>query len=101
MATVVVALDAGAEDLVDEDGTWRLTCEATDLPDVREALEAAEVPFLNAEVTMLATTTVAIDNAEHARAVLRLLDILDDNDDIQDVHANFDIPVEVLEALED
>jgi transcriptional/translational regulatory protein YebC/TACO1 len=50
---------------------------------------------------MLATTTVAIDNAEHARAVLRLLDILDDNDDIQDVHANFDIPAEVLEALED
>jgi len=98
---MVVALDAGAEDLEDEDGTWRLTCEATDLPGVREALEAAEVPFLNAEVTMLATTTVAIDNAEHARAVLRLLDILDDNDDIQDVHANFDIPVEVLEALED
>ena len=98
---MVVALDAGAEDLVDEDGTWRLTCEAADLPGVREALEAAEVPFLNAEVTMLATTTVAIDNAEHARAVLRLLDILDDNDDIQDVHANFDIPVEVLEALED
>ena len=68
---------------------------------MREALEAAEVPFLNAEVTMLATTTVAIANAEHAKAVLRLLDILDDNDDIQDVHANFDIPVEVLEALED
>ena len=98
---MVVALDAGAEDLVDEDGTWRLTCEATDLSGVREALEAAEVPFLNAEVTMLATTTVAIDNAEHARAVLRLLDILEDNDDIQDVHANFDIPADVMEALED
>ena len=41
---------------------------------------------------MLATTTVAIDTAEHARAVLRLVDLLDDNDDIQDVHANFDIP---------
>jgi transcriptional/translational regulatory protein YebC/TACO1 len=49
----------------------------------------------------MATTTVAIDNAEHARAVLRLLDILDDNDDIQDVHANFDIPADVMEALED
>ena len=98
---MVVALDAGAEDLLDEDGTWRLTCEATDLPDVREALEAAEIPFMNAEVTMLATTTVAIDNVEHARAVLRLLDILDDNDDIQDVHANFDIPADVMEALED
>jgi YebC/PmpR family DNA-binding regulatory protein len=98
---MMVALDAGAEDLVDEDGTWRLTCGATDLPGVREALEAAEVEFLNADVTMLATTTVVIDNVEHARAVLRLLDILDDNDDIQDVHANFDIPAEVMEALED
>jgi len=97
---MVVALDAGAEDLVDEDGTWRLTCEATDLPGVREALETAEVPFLNADVTMLATTTVAIDTAEHARAVLRLVDLLDDNDDIQDVHANFDIPAEILEALD-
>jgi len=96
----MVALDAGAEDLVDEDGTWRLTCEATDLPGVREALETAEVPFLNADVTMLATTTVAIDTAEHARAVLRLVDLLDDNDDIQDVHANFDIPTEILEALD-
>ena len=97
---MVVALDAGAEDLVDEDGTWRLTCEATDLPGVREARETAEVPFLNADVTMLATTTVAIDTAEHARAVLRLVDLLDDNDDIQDVHANFDIPAEILEALD-
>ena len=97
---MVVALDAGAEDLVDEDGTWRLTCEATYLPGVREALETAEVPFLNADVTMLATTTVAIDTAEHARAVLRLVDLLDDNDDIQDVHANFDIPSEILEALD-
>ena len=53
-----------------------------------------------AAVTMLATTTVAIDTAEHARAVLRLVDLLDDNDDIQDVHANFDIPAEILEALD-
>ena len=97
---MVVALDAGAEDLVDEDGTWRLTCEATDLPGVREALETAEIPVLDADVTMLATTTVAIDTAEHARAVLRLVDLLDDNDDIQDVHANFDIPAEILEALD-
>ena len=63
-------LDAGAGDLRDEDGTWRLTCEATDLPDVREALEAAEIPFINAAVTRLATTPAAMDNAETAGAVL-------------------------------
>jgi len=97
---MVAALDAGAEDLVDDDGTWRLTCEATDLPLVREALEAAEVPFLNADVTMLASTSVALESAEHARAVLRVMDLLDDNDDVQDVHANFDISIAILETLE-
>ena len=97
---MIAALDAGAEDLVDEGDTWRLTCEATDLPSVRSALEDAELPFVNADVTMLATTSVAIDSAEQAKAVLRVMDLLDDNDDVQDVYANFDIPVEVLEALD-
>ena len=97
---MMAALDAGAEDLVDEGGTWRLTCEPTDLPTVREALETAEVPFESADVTMLPTSTVAIDTAEAAKAVLRLLDLLDDHDDVQDVFANFDIPTEVLESLD-
>lgn len=97
---MIAALDAGAEDLVDEGDAWRLTCEATDLPSVRSALEDAELPFVNADVTMLATTSVAIDSAEQAKAVLRVMDLLDDNDDVQDVYANFDIPVEVLEALD-
>jgi len=97
---MMAALDAGAEDLVDEGGTWRLTCEPTDLPTVREALETAEVPFESADVTMLPTSTVAIDTTEAAKAVLRLLDLLDDHDDVQDVFANFDIPTEVLESLD-
>ena len=97
---MLVALDAGADDLVDDDGTWRLTCEATVLPLVRDALEEAEVPFLNADVTMLASTTVAIGTVEQAKAVLRGMDLLDDNDDVQDVHANFDIPVEILDSLD-
>jgi len=97
---MLVALDAGADDLVDDDGIWRLTCEATDLPSVRDALEEAEVPFLNADVTMLASTTVAIGTVEQAKAVLRVIDLLDDNDDVQDVHANFDIPAEILDSLD-
>ncbi len=97
---MMAALDAGADDLVDEDGTWRLTCEATDLPTVRSALDEAGVPFENADVTMLATTSVSIDSAEQAKAVLRVMDLLDDNEDVQDVYANFDIPAEVLEALD-
>ncbi|HCV34063.1 MAG TPA: YebC/PmpR family DNA-binding transcriptional regulator [Acidimicrobiaceae bacterium] len=97
---MLAALDAGAEDLVDEDGTWRLTCEAADLPVVRDALEKAGVPFENADVTMLATTSVSIDTVEQAKAVLRVMDLLDENEDVQDVYANFDIPGGVLEALD-
>jgi YebC/PmpR family DNA-binding regulatory protein len=96
---MLVALDAGAEDLVDEGDTWRLTSGPSDLPAVREALESAEVPFDSADLTMLPSTTVELSSAEHAKAVLRLIDLLDDHDDVQDVYANFDIPDEILQAV--
>ena len=94
-----VAVDAGADDLADESGTWRLTCEASRLPMVRAALDAANVPFEAADVTMVATSSVAVEDITEARAVLRLIDLLDDQEDVQDVYANFDIPDEVLESL--
>ena len=97
---MMATLDAGAEDLADDGGTWRLTCEPTDLPTVRAALEDGGVPFESADVTMIPTSTVAVDTAEAAKAVLRLLDLLDDNDDVQDVFANFDIPPEVFDSLD-
>ncbi len=97
---MLAALDAGAEDLVDDGGTWRLTCEPSDLPAVRAALEEAGVAFESADVTMVPTSTVAVDTSEAAKAVLRLLDVLDDHDDVQDVYANFDIPPEVFESLD-
>tara|TARA_B100000678_G_scaffold86493_1_gene71989 strand:+ start:1269 stop:2018 length:750 start_codon:yes stop_codon:yes gene_type:complete len=97
---MLAALDAGAEDLVDDGGIWRLTCEASDLPTVREAVEAAEISFDSADVTMVATSTVGVGTVEAAKAVLRIIDLLDDLDDVQDVHANFDIPDEVFAALE-
>ena len=97
---MMAALDAGAEDLIDDGGTWRLTCEATDLSTVRATLEKEGVPFESADVTMIPTSTVAVDTAEAAKAVLRLLDLLDDNDDVQDVFANFDIPPEVFDSLD-
>jgi YebC/PmpR family DNA-binding regulatory protein len=96
---MLVALDAGADDIVDEGDTWRVTCEPTDLTSLREALEAEKIPVENADLTMLASSTVALDTPEAAKAVLRLVDLLDDHDDVQDVHANFDIPDEVLQAV--
>lgn len=94
---MMIALDAGAEDLVDEGDTWRLTCEPTDLNGLRDALEAAEVAFESADLTFLATQTVPLDDASSAKQVLNLIDLLDDLDDVDSVHANFDVPDDVLQ----
>ncbi|MBL89253.1 MAG: YebC/PmpR family DNA-binding transcriptional regulator [Actinobacteria bacterium] len=98
-AVMEAALEAGAEDLVKEGESWRLTCLPGDLQLLREALEGAEISFENADVTMLATSTVEVSDPQEARAVLKLVDLLEDDDDVQDVYANFDIPDDVLENL--
>jgi len=95
---MMVALEYGGEDLVDEGDTWRLTCEPTDLNGLRDALEEHKIDFQDADLTMLPTSTVEITDASDAKAVLRLIDILDDNDDVQDVFANFDMPDDVLQS---
>lgn len=97
---MMAALDAGAEDLVDEGDTWRLTCAPGDLHDVREALVAAGIEFDSADVAMLATSTVAIETADAAKAVLRVIDALEDNDDVQDVYSNFDIDDSILSTID-
>jgi len=97
---MLVALDAGAEDIVDEGEDWRVTSAPTDMTAVRDALDEAGITYSAADVTMLAKTTVALGTAEAARKVLRLIDALDEHDDVQDVFANFDIPDEILEAVD-
>ena len=96
---MMAALDAGAEDIIDEGDTWRVTCAPTDLSAVAAALAAAGVGVENAESTMLPTQVVPVASTDQARAVLRLVSELDDHDDVQDVHANFDIPDEILQDL--
>jgi YebC/PmpR family DNA-binding regulatory protein len=98
---MMVALEHGAEDLADEGDTWLLTCEPTDLNGLRDALESGGIAFESADLTMLPTSTVEITDTTDAKAVLRLIDILDDNDDVQDVFANFDMPDDVLQAAAD
>jgi YebC/PmpR family DNA-binding regulatory protein len=97
---MLAALDAGLEDLVDEGDTWRLTCAPHDLPAVRAALEEAGMAFDSADTTMVSSTDVLLDSAEAAKAVLRVIDALEDNDDVQDVYANFDIPDEIMATVE-
>jgi YebC/PmpR family DNA-binding regulatory protein len=96
---VLAAAEGGAEDVQREGSSFRVTCAQEDLPAVRAALEAAGIPFESSEATMLPKTTVSIEDEGTAKKVLRLLDALDEADDVQAVYANFDIPERVLEAV--
>ncbi|HUP84969.1 MAG TPA: YebC/PmpR family DNA-binding transcriptional regulator [Acidimicrobiales bacterium] len=98
-ALMEVALEAGAEDLTDQGDTWQLTSGPSGLHQVVKALEDAGMTYDSADLTMLATQTVPLDNEGDARKVLRLIDGLEDLDDVQNVYANFDIPDAILETV--
>ncbi len=93
-----VALDAGAEDLADEEEHWVLTTAPGDLAAVRDALSGAGMTPESSELAMVPTTTVPVNDEGEAKKVLHLLEALDDLDDVQNVWSNFDIPDEVLAA---
>ena len=97
---MLAALDAGAEDILDEGDAWRVNCPPTELMILRQGLEAAGIAYEGADLTLLAKNTVSVPTVESARRVLRLIDVLDEHDDVQDVYANFDIPDEILAAVE-
>ena len=97
---MMAGLDAGMEDLEDQGDTWQLTAAPTDLGRLRDALEAAGVKVTSAELTMVPTTTIALESEADARKVLRLVDALEEHDDVQAVYANFDIPDSVLQLVE-
>jgi len=97
---MVAALDAGLEDIVSEGDTWRVTSAPTDVHAVEDALVAAGITVESADTTMLPTSTVPLDTPEAAKQVLRVIDALEEDDDVQDVYANFDIPDEVMDAVE-
>ncbi len=95
----LAAADAGADD-VDLDGsTFQVSSAPEQLALVREAVETAGFTIESAELSMVPKVTVAIDDEATARKVVRLVEGLEDNDDVQDVYANFDIPETVLEAV--
>jgi len=66
---------------------------------VREAIESAGIPIASAELTMVPKTTIEVEEESAAKKILRLMDALEENDDVQDVYSNFDIPEQVLEAV--
>ena len=90
-----IIAEAGADDLTDAGEQWEIVTEPDTLRAVRKALEEAGVPLSSAELTMIPQTTVPV-GADRAASVLRLVEALEDLEDVQAVHANFDIPDEVL-----
>jgi YebC/PmpR family DNA-binding regulatory protein len=95
---LMVAIDAGAEDISREDDSWEIVTEPSDLTAVRKALDDAGVEIQNAEVTQRPKVLVPVDE-DTAGKLLRLIDALEDNDDVDAVHANFDVDADVLERL--
>jgi YebC/PmpR family DNA-binding regulatory protein len=96
---MLAAAEGGADDVQRDGTTYQVTAAPESLTSVRQALESAGFDVENAELTMIPKTTVEIDDESAARKILRLMDALEENDDVQDVYANFDIPERVLETV--
>jgi YebC/PmpR family DNA-binding regulatory protein len=95
---LMAAIDAGAEDVVQDENVWEIVTAPAGLQAVREALEGEGVEIQNAELTMRPSTTVELDE-NGAGKVLRLIEALDDQDDVNAVHANFEADAELLERV--
>ncbi|HMU78884.1 MAG TPA: YebC/PmpR family DNA-binding transcriptional regulator [Microthrixaceae bacterium] len=97
---MMAAIDAGADDVSGDGEHWQVTCEAQLTAAVRTGIEEAGITVESSDLTMLATSTVELDSVEAAKAVLRLVDALEDHDDVQHVYANMDIADDVLAAID-
>jgi YebC/PmpR family DNA-binding regulatory protein len=95
----LAAADAGAEDVQDLGDSWQVTTPPTELHAARTAIEEAGFKVSSSDLTMIPTTSVGLDEEAPAKSVLRLMDALEDHDDVEAVYANFDIPDSVLEAV--
>ena len=94
------ALDAGADDLRDEGDVWEIQTAMADFNAVREAFEAAGLEMISAELNQVPQTTMEVD-LETARKLLRFIELLEDNDDVQNVYSDADISDEIMAQLED
>jgi len=93
-----LALEAGAEDVNDEESEFEVITDPADFEAVKEVIETADIPYTLAEISMIPKNTVKLEGKK-AQQMLNLMQALEDNDDVSNVYANFDIPDEVMEAL--
>jgi YebC/PmpR family DNA-binding regulatory protein len=96
---MLAALDAGADDVSRDGDDWKITSEPSAVYDIKSALETAGLTVTSAESTMLSDNTIEVTDLDVAKKILRVVDALEDNDDVQDVFSNFDIGDEILEAV--
>ncbi len=96
---MLLALEAGAEDLKIEDGNYVITTSPEDFENLKKEFEKQAIVFNTAEITMVPSSVIPIKDPEEAGQVLNLLEALEEHDDVQNVYANFDIPDEILQAL--
>lgn len=94
---MMAALEAGADDIVQEGEAWRIMTDPSDVYNVKEALDAAGIETISADSPMVSENLVPVTDVKDARSILRILEALEDNDDIQDVFSNFDISDELME----
>ena len=89
---MMAAIEAGADDVARDGDSWSVTTEPSAVYDVRQALEDAGFTIESADTPLVSDNLVPIASAEEARKVLRIVEAFEDNDDVQDVYSNFDIP---------
>ena len=94
-----VALEAGAEDINNMGDTFQVVTDGSDLFAVKTKLEEKGVEVTSSDLAMLPTTLIKIDNADHAQSILKVIDALEEHDDVQNVYANMDISDEVIASL--
>jgi YebC/PmpR family DNA-binding regulatory protein len=93
---MMLVLDAGADDMKIEDSTFEITTQVENFEAVKKALEASNIPTESAEITMIPKTTVKIEGTQ-AERLLKLMEVLEEHDDVQNVYSNFDIDFEKLD----
>ncbi|MGA2731319.1 MAG: YebC/PmpR family DNA-binding transcriptional regulator [Syntrophobacteraceae bacterium] len=97
---IELALEAGAEDVKDQEDQFEIITSPEDFANVKAAFDEKGLNYELAEITMSPQTTVRIEDPKTAQQLLRLMDALEDADDVQHVYANFDIPDQIIESLE-
>ena len=96
---VLAAADGGADDVERDGSVFQVSTPPDQLAAVRTSIESAGIAIASAELSMVPKTTVEIADEASAKKLMRLIDALEENDDVQDVWSNFDIPEQVLEAV--